>query len=56
MIFEGKSLHIFPTVNMGAIEDQIITDRMGNSCRKIQQRNIVDKEKNDFQSNLFNDH
>jgi hypothetical protein len=43
-----KGLQIFAIINIRVIEDQIITDGMGDSCSKIQQKNIVDKEKNDF--------
>jgi hypothetical protein len=43
-------------MNIGVTEDQTIAGVMGDSRQKIQQKNIVDKEKNDFWDDLFNDH
>jgi hypothetical protein len=37
-------------MNIRVAEDQIITDGMGDSSWKIQQKNIVDKEKMTFRA------
>jgi len=41
-------------MNMGVTEGQPIAGVMGDGHEKIQQKNIVDKEKNDLHDNLLN--
>jgi len=40
-------------MNMGVTEDQPVAGVTRDGRQKVQQKNIVDKEKNDFQGNLL---
>jgi hypothetical protein len=44
----NESLRFYANTNIRVVEDKIITERMGEIFPKIQQKSIVDKEKNGF--------